>query len=191
MVSTRETERPFIVVSGLPGSGKSSLAKRLSALLNLPVIDKDDILERLFDSKGVGDSAQRRLVSRESDSILRDEATASRGAILVSFWHVPGMPADSGTPTDWLLRLSHHVVNIHCACSPEVAAARFCQRKRHPGHLDSERSATQVLESIRLLAHLEPPDIWRRVEVDTSAEIDLDAVIDGILKQLGDQRRCR
>jgi shikimate kinase len=48
------------VVSGLPGSGKSTIARRLGPLINLPVIDADDILERLVESKGVGDASWRR-----------------------------------------------------------------------------------------------------------------------------------
>ena len=39
-----------MVVSGLPGSGKSALATGLSARLGLPVIDKDVVLEALYDS---------------------------------------------------------------------------------------------------------------------------------------------
>jgi len=35
--------KPFVVVSGLPCSGKSTLARRLALALDLPVIDKDDI----------------------------------------------------------------------------------------------------------------------------------------------------
>lgn len=60
----------FVVVSGLPGSGKSTVARLVSPALNLPVIDKDDILERLFDSKGVGDASWRRALSRQSDVIF-------------------------------------------------------------------------------------------------------------------------
>jgi adenylate kinase family enzyme len=76
----------FLVVSGLPGSGKSTLAQKLATTLGLPVIDKDQILDRLFESKGVGDATWRRSLSRESDAILEREATSSDGAILVSFW---------------------------------------------------------------------------------------------------------
>jgi predicted kinase len=48
------------VISGLPGSGKSTLARCLVPLLDIPVIDKDDFLERLFESQGPGDAPRRR-----------------------------------------------------------------------------------------------------------------------------------
>jgi len=164
-------DRKFVVVSGLPGSGKSWLALKLAPLLGLAVIDKDDILERLFDLKGVGDSDWRRTLSRESDLILRLESEASRGALLVSHWHLPGMPSASGTPTDWLPGLSNRIVNLHCECSAEVAAARFSQRKRHSGHLDYAKSREQILASLQDLLRLKPLEIGERVSVDTSAEI--------------------
>ena len=93
--------KPFIVISGLPGSGKSTLGQYLAKGLGLRVLDKDAILERLFEAKGVGDIEWRRMLSRESDIILQAEATASDGAVLVSHWRLPGMPLNSGTPTDW------------------------------------------------------------------------------------------
>jgi hypothetical protein len=165
--------RRFVVVSGLPGSGKSWLALRLAPLLDLAVIDKDDILERLFDSKGTGDSIWRRTLSRQGDLIFRRESEDSKGALLVSLWHLPGMPLDSGTPTDWLIGLSNRIVNLHCECRAEVAAARFIERKRHLGHLDNARSREQVLASIQDLARLKPLEIGERVSVDTEAEIKL------------------
>ena len=54
----------------------------MAPALGLPLVDKDDILDRLFDTKGVGDAAWRRRLSRESDVILRAEALQSNGAIL-------------------------------------------------------------------------------------------------------------
>ena len=46
----------FVVISGLPGSGKTTLARRLAPALALSLIDKDDILDRLFEAKGIGDT---------------------------------------------------------------------------------------------------------------------------------------
>jgi hypothetical protein len=177
--------KPFVVISGLPGSGKTTLGRRLAPLLNLPLIDKDDILTRLFESTGVGNAGWRRTLSRESDVILQQEASSSSGAILVSFWRLPGMPSDAGTPTDWLDAPSHHVVNVHCGCELEAAASRFLQRQRHPGHLDGESSSAEVLPSLRKLSQLPPLDIGSRIHVDTSQEPNLSAVVRAIHDALG------
>ncbi len=171
------TRKRFIVVSGLPGSGKSTLAHELAPALSLPVIDKDEILDSLFGSKGVGDAMWRRALSRESDLILEREASASDGAILVSFWRVPGMTPDSGTPTNWLMKISAAVVNVHCICDPKLAAERFLERKRHPGHLDGRRSYRELLVTFRNLSRLGPLRIEPRIEVDTSQRRNLDDTV--------------
>ena len=119
---------PFVVIWGLPGSGKTTLGRRLAPALGLPLIDKDDILARLFDSKGVGDAGWRRALSRESDAVLQREALASTGAVLVSFWRLPGMPSDSGTPTDWLDGPSQRVVNVHADRSRHIDRTRCDSR---------------------------------------------------------------
>jgi hypothetical protein len=174
----------FVLLSGLPGSGKTTLGRRLAPALSLPLIDKDDILDRLFESKGVGDSAWRRTLSRESDAILQEEALRSSGAVLVSFWRLPGMPSDSGTPADWLDTPLHRVVNVHCACNLEVAATRFLQRQRHPGHLDEASSSAEVLTSFRQLSQLPPLEIGTRIEIDTSEEPNLQEVVHAIRSAL-------
>ena len=167
----------FVVISGLPGSGKSSLAQRLSAPLALPVIDKDDILEALFEAKGVGDDAWRRALSRESDLILRGRAEASSGAILVSFWRLPGMGEGSGTPTDWLADLVGRRLHLRCLCPVEIAAARFNRRQRHPGHRDRSRSFEEILENIRSVARLGSLELEPRIDVDTSGGLDLENLV--------------
>ena len=171
------THRCFVVVSGLPGSGKTTLARQLAPALGLSLIDKDDILDRLFESRGVGDDAWRRTLSRESDTLLQTEARASQGAVLVSFWHRPGMPEDSGTPTGWLVELPGRVVEVHCQCEAEIAAARFMQRRRHPGHLDGNTSYAEVLADFRFLAGLGSLAIGPRVDIDTSRDIGLDPAV--------------
>jgi glucokinase len=177
--------RLFVVISGLPASGKSRLARRLGPALNLPVIDKDDILESLFESKGIGDALWRRTLSRESDEIFQRQAmNTPDGAVLASFWQVPGMTSDSGTPTDWLLTLSTHLVNVHCHCDPETAADRFLQRQRHRGHLDETRSRDEVLAAFRSLSVLPHLGIPHRIHVDTVEEPPLEEVIRNVREAL-------
>ncbi len=38
-----------IIVNGLPGTGKTTLAKRLAADVHLPVLHRDGIYETLYD----------------------------------------------------------------------------------------------------------------------------------------------
>jgi hypothetical protein len=174
-------DRYFIVVSGLPGSGKSTLARQLAVRLDLPLLDKDTILESLFELKGV---ECRRELSRESDVILQAEAMASGGAVLVSHWRLPGMPMNSGTPTDWLSKLPDRIVNVHCECPVELSAERFYRRKRHAGHGDHERSRAEILASIREVDGLGRLNIGPRVDVDTSQTPDLDIVLRRIASSL-------
>ena len=177
-------QKTLLLISGLPGSGKTTLAYKLSLEFRLSVIDKDEILDHLFESKGVGDTSWRRRLSRESDLILQQKATASSGAILSSFWHLPGMPTDSGTPTDWIDPLSYQVVTIHCDCDIKTAVERFLQRKRHHGHLDNNSSYEQLVTNFEQLNQLEPIIIGRRIIVNTSREINLELVVQQIRKNL-------
>jgi len=177
--------KPYLVLSGLPASGKTTLGRELASALDLPLIDKDDILERLFEARGIGETPWRRILSREADDILRREVLQADGAVVVSFWHLPGMPADSGTPTDWLRELPAPLLNVHCVCAPEVAARRFLRRRRHAGHLDDRQSFADVLESFHQLDGLAPLNLPRRIEIDTSQTAPLDERLRAVQDALG------
>ena len=181
------TRKPLVVVSGLPGSGKTTVARALGPLMNLPVFDKDEILEGLFERNGLGDAAWRRQLSRESDAMLQAHVVASHGAVISSFWHVAGMPPDSGTPTEWLAAISRTIVNVRCECPPQLAADRFVRRVRHPGHLDSLRTTADVLASIEALVPFGSLTLGELVVVDTTRPVDMATVLGDVAAGL---RRC-
>ena len=164
---------PFIVISGLPASGKTRLGKRIADAFALPLIDKDEILESLFSVSETADGASRMILSRRSDVLFEERARRSDGAVLVSFWHVRGIPMESGTPTAWLHQLRGPVAHVRCACSPELAARRFASRIRHPHHLDALKSSDAIAKSFGDLARLGPLDLPPQIDVDTTADPDL------------------
>lgn len=121
----------YVVISGLPGSGKSALARSLAERLSLPLIDKDVILESLYDSLGVGDHAWRSRLSRASDDIMLALAADARRAVLDNWWHHDTAPGR-------LQSLADLLIEVHCDCDVALAAERFQARTRHRGHLDPQ-----------------------------------------------------
>jgi chloramphenicol 3-O-phosphotransferase len=167
----------YVILSGLPASGKSTLARALSQAFSLPLLDKDQFLEALFDSKGIGDTRWRRHLSQEADALFRLHAEQTTGAVLTSWWKHPQSTSDSGTPTDWLYLLPGFKVEVHCRCSAQAAAARFLARQRHPGHLDHRWSSAELVANFDLQASLGPLGLGSLVEVSTDGQPDISDLI--------------
>lgn len=176
-------KRPFVVVSGLPASGKTTLGRLLADALDLPLLDKDDILESLFERVREVDPPTRQRLSRESDEHLAKVAEASQGAVIVSFWRHPSQDSDSGTPTDWLADLNGRLIEVHCDCLPEVAEQRFRHRQRHPGHNDHMRAAV-LSGQLRRLAARGPLGLGQVISVRTDSLYRPADIIDDVRRGL-------
>ena len=66
----------LVLVSGLPASGKSTVARATADVLGIPFVDKDDLLEAMFRADHTVDPSERRLLSRRADELLQDRATS-------------------------------------------------------------------------------------------------------------------
>jgi len=139
-----------IILSGLPASGKTTTGRALAAALGLPVLDKDDVLEALFAAHGIGGSAWRQRLSRRADRAFQADTLTRRRVVLISHWRPAGAGA-TGTPTAWLAAFAR-IVEVHCPCPPDRAAARFLARQRHPGHLDRDRDPAEIRAWMHRLA---------------------------------------
>ena len=163
----------YLIVTGIPASGKSTVARGLSKELGLEMLDKDEILENLFNEKGIGDVHWRTALSRTADEILRERASRSESSIIVSWWRHPASILVSGTPIEWLSGLPGVLIEVNCICDPAIAVERFKSRIRHRGHLDQFKSSADLLAAFQQQAALGPLGIGQLIEVNTEATVEL------------------
>jgi predicted kinase len=172
-------KRPLvIIVSGLPASGKSSLARQLARELQLPLIYKDGIKESLFDSLGWRDRDWSRKLSQAAYRLLYYflEAHLAAGRPLI---------VESNFQTDAAVKFRElqekypfQPFQVLCRAEGSILLARFAARAndpdRHPGHVDLE--TLEELKPALLKGNLAPLEIGSEVvDVDTTdfSKIDL------------------
>jgi cytidylate kinase len=167
----------YVVVSGPPGSGKTTLATALAEALGLPLIAKDTIKEALMTVLAVPDVAASRAIGRASVAALLAVAAQAPGAVLESVWHRSRSMADLGN-------LPGNLVEVFCRCDRAVAAQRYARRAgtRAAGHLDAERMAAEVWndEVARPVA-----GGWPVIEVDTTSPVVIGPLVAGIRAATG------
>jgi predicted kinase len=150
-MSTSPTAQPcLIVVSGLPSSGKSTIAKQLQGYLPYPLIAKDTLKELLFDSLGTGDRAWSKRLSGAAYTLLFsqtvDHLRLGHSCIIEGNFRWCDLHARFAE----LRAFEPHVVQLHCIADPAVLVDRFRQRasSRHAGHVD-QASDEEITRELR------------------------------------------
>lgn len=160
------------MITGLPASGKTTLARLLGEELGFAVIDKDDFLEVLLGTVREFDAEFRYQCSREADKQFEETARVAGDVILVSHWQRPDESRESGTPSAWL-REFDSVIEIVCHCSVAVAVRRFRNRNRHPGHGDNRSELSELLLWFEEDSLKSPLGVGSLITVNTEEVVDI------------------
>lgn len=147
----------LLLVTGLPATGKSTLARLLARRWGVPLLAKDRIKEPLIDALGASDAAASRRLSDASFAVLFALAcellTAGASLVLEGNFR----PLEHAVPLRDLL-IEHGAVCAQIRCRTDEAerlrrlAARASDPSRHPGHRDGELIRREVAGSDEYLS---------------------------------------
>jgi predicted kinase len=131
-----------IVLAGMPASGKSTVAGKLSAAFSLPILAKDELKESLFDTVGFTCYAEKRRLDHAANAVLLRAARAmlavGQSVILDNnFDQISAGALDALTE-----EFGAQCVTVFLGGDNEAFYRRYVARDRahlrHPGHVVQE-----------------------------------------------------
>ncbi len=133
----------LIILSGLPASGKSTVARMLQAAFPYPILEKDRIKECLFDTLGFQSHEEKRRLDAAAARILlqtAEELLAAGGSVILD----NNFDIAAGAALRELqARRRPRSVTLLLTADEEVLYERYLARDvahtRHPGHAVSDR----------------------------------------------------
>ncbi len=132
-----------IIITGMPASGKSNVAKRIGEAFSYPILEKDALKEEIFDTIGFSSYAEKRKTDHAANAVLLRcaESLLSCGCSLILDNNFDTISAKR--LNDLLERYDCNCVTIFLGGDNDVFFVRYNERdryhRRHLGHIVQDR----------------------------------------------------
>jgi predicted kinase len=175
---------PLVIVTGVPGSGKSSLGWALADRLRVAFVSLDEIKEEL--AEGAEDTPRDWLRYDGEAELVRRVAAVS-GEAVVDIWVAPRR--DTERVRSLLKPWWDRVVEVRCQVPADVAVTRYAARERGAPHLPAD---AETLDRIRdAVARPEALGAPRTVVVDTTRPVVIGEVVTAVRHETGARHDVR
>lgn len=193
----------LIIIAGMPSAGKTTLARKLSAVFGYPILEKDEMKEMLFDHLGYADRIEKRKLDYASNAILL-QTTEKLLQKDVSLIIVNNFRSDAAEAVQGVIsRCGCKCVNVFLGGDADVFYQRYVERDklklRHQGHTFIDRYPPQPGDDVnKSMTRQDFADIFEkqgmaefkiegtRIDVDATypEKVDTDALVAKIKEAL-------
>jgi predicted kinase len=133
----------LIIIAGLPATGKTTLANKIGRALGLPILEKDEIKEALFDTVGYGDREAKRKLDLAGQAVLMrctEKVLTSGNSLIIVNNFDRNM---SGEVQAMIDRTGCRCVTVFLNGDADILHKRYVERDRkhlrHAGHTHIDR----------------------------------------------------
>jgi len=175
---------PLIVVTGVPGAGKTGLATALAGRLGIALVSLDEIKEELAVE---AEDTPLDWLRYDAEAELVRRLEAFEGEAVVDIWIAPRRDTERvrGLLEPWWDR----IVEVRCQVPASIAVERYAERERAWPHRPSD---ADTLARIRdAVEHPEALGAPRTVVVDTTRPVELGDVVAAVRRETGARHRVR
>lgn len=165
----------LIIVSGPSCTGKTTLAKKISAKFSIPFITKDNLKESLFDDLSWNNREWSKKIGFASYNIIHyflDSVLSTGYSFMVESNFKPEF--ETKPMLDLITKYHCHPIQIMCQCDGKTLFDRFKKRSksgfRHPGHCDTINYSE--FKDILLKGKSKPMDIGGKIVVFDSTNLN-------------------
>ncbi len=138
----------LIIICGLPGSGKTTLASELSKQTGIVCLHKDSIKEKLFEGLHLSTLEDSKRIGKPSIDVMFYLAEQQIANGIDIIMEAPfNFPGDYDLFSQWKEKYGINLYSVICSIDVEERKKRFSNRDRHHAHFDDMRAVDHFADN--------------------------------------------
>lgn len=161
----------LIVITGVPGAGKTTLGTGLGGALTAPFLSLDTIKESMYANGAHTEDPHQLRLAAEAE--LSRQLGALGHIVVIDIWIAPDRDTDRVTRI--LRAQDRDIVEVMCRVPADIAVDRYSRRERSGPHRPADQPMLQRIRDA--VDRMQPLGVGKCIEVDTSRPVEPHSVV--------------